>query len=289
MLPLGRLTLVSNVQRIGAPYDLYNLADLAELSRSGKLKQYKLCIFLNPFYLQPEELKLLDLAKGGGRTLVWLYAPGLAQAGRGLAAENVEQIIGMQGLKLLHEPIEPTMRLSDQAAAPVAGLREKEFAPRAFAPGSTWERFGNAIQPLPYLDPAAAGNAKIMGHWVVKGQVRPEMGAFAVRELADWTSVYSACPYLSIELMRNLAEMAGVHVYRDADDILYADRHFVAIHTGKEPATDVLRLPQAGPVYDVFNRATVSGKTNEVRLNIPPYSTALYYLGDPAPLVQAIE
>ena len=294
-LLIGRETLINGVQRIGAPYDLYNLADLKELQQSGGLDQYKLCLFLNPLYLQPEEVRLLDLAKGGGRTLVWLWAPGLAQAGKHLSPANVEQVIGMTGLKLLNEPVAPTMRFTDMSAAPAAGLPQAEFAPRGFGPGATWERFGNALQPLPYLDPAQAGNAKIIGEWVLSGveqasrpPLPPHMGAFALRKLPTWTSVYSACPYLSIELMRNLAKMAGVHVYRDANDILYADRHFVCVHTGDKPAQDTLRLPQASPVYDVFGGKPVSAKADSIKLDVPPYTTALYYLGDPAKLEGAL-
>jgi len=183
----------------------------------------------------------------------------------------------------------PTMRFTDMNAAPAAGLPQAEFAPRAFVPGATWERFGSTIQPLPYLDPAQAGDAKIIGRWVMAGKLRDDMGAFAVRKLPTWTSVYSACPYLSIELMRNLAKMAGVHVYRDANDVLYADRYFVCVHTGGAPAADTLRLPAATPVYDVFGRKLLSQKADSLKLAVPPYTTALYYLGDPAKLETALE
>jgi beta-galactosidase len=284
-IPIGRGTLVDGVQRIGAPYDLYNLADLKDLQQSGKLNQYKLCLFLNPFYLQPEEVKLLELAKGGGRTLVWLYAPGLAQPGKHLLPENIAQTIAMTGVKLLQQDMLPTMRFTDATTPATAGLAAGyEMAPRAFLPGQTWERFGSTINPVPYLDPAQSGDAKIIGRWVMDGQVRPDLGAFAIRKLPTWTSVYSACPYLSIELMRNLAKMAGVHVYRDADDILYADRHFVCLHTGAEAAQDTLRLPQATPVYEVFSGKLLSAKADSVKLEVPPYTTVLYYLGDPAKL-----
>ena len=294
-VPIGRGTLINGVQRIGAPYDLYNLADLQDLQQSGKLAQYKLCLFLDPFYLQPADVKLLELAKGGGRTLVWLYAPGLAQAGKHLQPGNIAQTIGIPGVKLLKQDVLPTMRFTDASTPVTAGLAAGyELAPRAFLPGQTWERFGSTINPLPYLDPTQAGDAKIIGHWVMPGrdgavgQVRPDLGAFAIRKLPTWTSVYSACPYLSIELLRNLAKMAGVHVYRDSNDILYADKHFVCVHTGAEPARDALRLPQATPVYDVFNAQVLSPQAGSIQLSIPPYTTALYYLGDPAKLQAAM-
>jgi len=96
-------------------------------------------------------------------------------------------------------------------------------------------------------------------------------------------------PYLTPKLMRNIARWAGVHIYRDADDIMFADRHFVAIHTGAEPATGELHLPRPSPVYDVFERQVVSPGTDTITLDVPPNSTRLYYLGDPAAFRAAVE
>ncbi|MEN6643815.1 MAG: hypothetical protein ABFE08_15350 [Armatimonadia bacterium] len=285
-IAIGRMTLVDNVQRIGAPYDLYNLADLPDLAKSGKLSQYKLCLFLNPFYLQPEEVKWLELAKGGGRTVVWLYAPGLAQNGKHLAAENVEQVIGMKGLKLLAEPTLPTMRFTEAAGAVTTGLPAGyELAPRAFLPGQMWERWGSELNPLPYLDPTAVDkDTRIVGQWVIGGQARADRGAFAIRKLANWTSVYSAVPYLSSDVMRNLARIAGVHVYRDSNDILYADKHFVVVHTGEKAATDVMRLPRKTAVTEAFSGKVLTTGATEIKLDVPPYTTAMYYLGQAADL-----
>jgi hypothetical protein len=106
------------------------------------------------------------------------------------------------------------------------------------------------------------------------------MGAFAVRRLPEWTSVYSAVPYLTPEVMRNLAKLAGVHVYRDSNDILYANRHFVVVHTGEEPATDMLRLPRKTDVTEVFSGETLAKGATELKLDVPPYTTRMYYLGE---------
>ena len=79
--------------------------------------------------------------------------------------------------------------------------------------------------------------------------------------------------------MRNIPRSAGVHVYRDSNDVLFADRHFVAIHTGPTPATGLLKLPRATPVFDVFNAKQIGRNLDAVQLNVSPNSTVLYYLG----------
>ncbi len=294
-LPIGRLTLFDGVQRIGAPYDIYNLADIPRLARTGRLAQYKMCLFLNPFYLTAGERQSLELCKGGGRTLVWLWAPGLAQAGAPLSAERVSAVTGIPGIRILKQNAEPVCRIT--AGHPLlAGLPAGlQLAPKAFEPGHMWERYGNKICPLPYVDPKAAGaDTRVLGRWVIDGKQRDEMGAFCVREFApagkrQWASVYSAVPYLSPELMRAIARWAGVHIYRDSNDVLFADRRFVAVHTGAKPATDLLRLPAKTAVYDVFAGKAVAANADSMRLNVPAYSTALYYLGDPGPFRAAVE
>jgi hypothetical protein len=50
----------------------------------------------------------------------------------------------------------------------------------------------------------------------------------------------------------------------------------------------MLRLPRRSPVYDVFGAKLLSPGTETLKLDIAPYSTALYYLGDPALLKAAM-
>jgi hypothetical protein len=293
---IGRLTLLEGMERIGAPFDLYNLADLPELARRGWLDRYCLCLMLNPFYLSSEQRGWIELAKGGGRTLVWLWAPGLARVGRHLRAENVAEVVGLSGVRLLWELREPTCRLAFGGHPLGQGLPEGlELAPRPFPPGDTWARFGNRIAPIPYVAPDQADpETRILGHWVESGRVRPDRGAFCVRDLRGggdrgWASVYSAVPYLTPALLRNIARFAGVHIYRSVPDVLFVNPHFVAIHTGARAAGDVLLLPGKSPVYDVFAGKRLAADADRLTLDVPPYSTALYYLGDPAPLEAALE
>ncbi len=289
-ISLSRLTLFDSMPRIGAPYDLYNLADIVALAESGRLSQYRMCLFLNPFYLTAADRQALERCKSEGRTLVWLWGPGLGQVGESLSVERVAAVTGIPAIRLLPERAVPTCRMGAEASPLLQGLAAGyELAPRVFSPGDQWERFGNEIGPLLYVDPQATGpDTRILGHWVLGGKLRPDMGAFCLREMRrdgvrQWASVYSAVPYLSPELLRNIAREAGVHIYRETNGVLFADRHFVAIHTGAQPATDLLRLPLSTTIHDVLNHRTVGRDTASLQLNVPAYSTALYYLGEGPP------
>jgi hypothetical protein len=48
----------------------------------------------------------------------------------------------------------------------------------------------------------------------------------AMKSLPGWTSVYTLNPVLPASFLRALARHAGVHVYNDQDDTLYASRSF---------------------------------------------------------------
>lgn len=77
--------------RLGAPYDLYSLADLAELD----LRQYKLIFFPNLFVVDKAKLQILkQKVCTDGKMVLWVYAPGIINEGRYDPA-NVERLSGI--------------------------------------------------------------------------------------------------------------------------------------------------------------------------------------------------
>ncbi len=85
-------TLWEDMGRIGAPYDIYCLADLAEPRvRDG----YRLYVFLNVFFLRPKERAAIEALKSGGRTLLFFYAPGYVSREDGLTVKGISDLVGM--------------------------------------------------------------------------------------------------------------------------------------------------------------------------------------------------
>lgn len=289
-IPLARTTLLEAMPRLGAPFDLYNLADLPVLAERGLLDQYRLCVFLNPFFLAATERSWLELAKGGGRTLLWLWAPGLARVDSAPAPDNVTEVIEIPGVQTLDRKAPQVYRLTGGDHPILHGLPAgAEVAAQPFPPGTTWARSGNDVWPIVYVAPQAEDQVVVLGHWVLDGRERDDMAALCVRELPHWRSVYAAVPCLTPELLRNLARWAGVHIYREGNEVLYADRHFICISTGAQAAAGELHLPRSTPVYDVFGRRLVSQGTDTIPLQVPPRSTQLFYLGEAAPFRAAVE
>ena len=274
---LGRMTLCDQMPHVGAPFDLYELGDLPDLRQRGLLDQYRLCIFLNAFCLNRTEREEINRCKGAGRTILWMYAPGLASLEpAGLSPQNVSSLTEIAGVDWLRQEFEPTAKLT--------GLfGEVDLAPRVFGPGATWERFGNAISPVLYIDPAKTDrDAKVLGNWQLPGQPADQRGAFALRDRRQgktgWASLYCAVPYLPADVLRKIAKFAGVHLYRTSGEQLDASRHFLMIHTGAQPATGPVSLPRKCEVTEVFTGQVVGKDVDSFELNLKPYSTGVWRL-----------
>jgi hypothetical protein len=122
------------------------------------------------------------------------------------------------------------------------------------------------------------------------GRNRPGLGVktFNAGTADEWHSVYSATPNIPSPVLRGVARYAGVHLYNEEGDVLYATPRFVAAHTVKGgPRT--FKLPQpAEVVYDLYNRKQLGQNTAEFCTQLPPASTALFYTG-PAEALRQLE
>ena len=72
-----------------------------------------------------------------------------------------------------------------------------------------------------------------------------------MKQLADWTSTYTLNPVLPAAFLRALARSAGVHLFNDRDDTLYASRNYLAVNAdGSGQRT--LCFPGSADLFDAF-------------------------------------
>ena len=242
--------------RLGAPFDVFLLDDFL----AGALGPYRLYIFLNPFRLDATRRNALtgELRKDG-RTALWIYAPGYLKDGPAL--ENMEELTGLR-FGLGEQPWGPLVHVTDFTHPITAGL----------GPGLMWGT-NSKLAPIFTVDDTAA---RVLGDVVYsQGNCRP---GFAVKEFAAWRSVYSAAPNLPADVLRGIARYAGVHIYSNAGDVLYANRSLLGVHTlsgGKR----VFELPgRAEAVVDLFSKRTVAKAASAFEVILEPMSTGLYLI-----------
>ena len=246
------------IPRLGAPTDTYLLQDLID----GNLPPYKLYILLNAFH--PDEARraaLLQQLKRNGRTALWLYAPGYIDEAPGL--DSMTALTGFGFGRGDHAWIQ-TMHLTNFDHPITAGLPQD----------LSWET-GAKVGPQFHLEDA---EATILGENVyAQGRCRP---GFGVKVFPEWTSIYSAVPNLPAPVLRGIARAAGVHLYSEAGDVLFASRQIFGAHTvSGGPRTFALPRP-VEVVYDLFERKTIAENTSEIEVTLEPRSTVLYYTGD---------
>ena len=278
---------VISLNRFGAPHDVYLLDDLL----SGHLPDYKLYIFLNAFALDRDRREALKrIIRRDGKTAVWLYAPGIVDSsplpqGEGLgvrSAAHTDHMTDLTGFRFGrgNSAWGPFMHVIDFEHPITRGLPQDLFW------GTT-----APIGPLFHLeDPQAT----VLGQVVYAlGRCRPGFGVktFArdtpgiseipgVSRASGWTSIYVATPNVPAPVLRGIARHAGVHLYSEQGDVLYATPDLLSVHTvAGGPRT--FKLPrQAEVVYDLYGDRLVARDVNEFCDVLAPVSTALYFMGD---------
>ena len=199
----------STLSRMGAPWEIYSLADLPQLDTS----RFRMIVLPNLFVLTPEKQAWLDeKVFCDGKHVVFAYAPGIIANNR-YDMKNIERLTGI------------------------------------------------AVDSLP----------QIAGKTDVKSKARD-----------GWTSVLVSTPRIPSDVLRSVARDAGVHVYCDSGDALYANSRLLAVHTGEEGGPRTFSLPHSASVVELFDNRTVSDAPVDRFVDeMPPFSTRLYLLAEP--------
>jgi hypothetical protein len=243
--------------RIGAPFDTYLLQDFIE----GRLRPYKLYLFLNSFQLDKARREALNRElRKDGRVAVWIYAPGYLEEGPSL--EHMQELTGFK-FGLNEHPWGPLMHIVDFTHPITAGL------PQDLSWGTN-----NKLSPIFFVEDP---DARVLGQVVFsQGNCKPGMG---VKAFPGWTSIYVAAPNLPAPVLRGMARFAGVHLYSQEGDVLYATRELLAVHT-VSGGDRTFSLPrEVEEVYDLFERRSIARNTNQFQARLLPVTTALFYTG----------
>ena len=235
---------IAELCRTGAPFDWYLIDDLDAV----KDRDYKVCIFLDCFYLTEQQRKTVESLRGGGRTLVWFYAPGYASQ-QDLSKERMEKLTGF--------------RFEENERGPLQGVT---------ASGQTLgidkvQKTLFTVLPEEGVSCLATGLGDLEGKTVV-----------ARRNHDDWVSVFSAIPGISSGLLRDLYAEAGVHVYCDSGDVLSANQSWLMLHT-RSAGTKTVHLPRRYQKVTEITREEVIGENlSSFTIELPQHVTAIFML-----------
>lgn len=181
---------------IGAPYRIFSFADLADLD----ITPYKLLVFPNLFVVDQKKRDVLEKhVCRAGRTIVWVYRPGVISNGR-YAPEHVEDLTGI---------------------------------------------------PM-------------------------NMQVVTTRQMRDWTSVLSPDPALSTVTLRQQALDAGVHIYCNADEPVYASSRLLAAHSSTGGRKKFMLPQKFRRITELFSNRIIADNASAFEDDLSGPSTVLY-------------
>lgn len=234
--------LIRHLGHTGAPFGIYTLNDM------DCIPPHKLWIFPNCISLSKSQVKKLvnRMAREGAHAL-WFYAAGASDE-EIISAENISRLVGFA----------------------VAADSEKEARLIRFDDGTKISYDKRQCKPLFYL-PQEEGLQVLARH-------EDGRAAVAFKSIDGWTSIYSSVPALTPGVLRKLARDAGVHIYCDGDEIVYANRSFVGVVV-QEPGLRRIRLPEPSSVVDVFAGRLVNERCREFEAEFNRNEAKLFFLG----------
>lgn len=242
------------IVRMGAPVDVILLSDLLE----ERARDYKLYLFMNTVHFnQDERAQLKSITRRDRKMSVWIYAPGFAD--EDLSVDYSTDITGIR-LRMTPRQWGAHVYISNFTHPITVDLPTT----------TTWGTDARLGPLFTVADPACT----TLGA-VVINQGRCEPG-FVIRQEPDWTSVYSAAPNLPPNVLRELARYAGVHIYSESEDVLYADRSFIAIHTVRS-GRKVIHLPYSADVREVFENLQLGTDCATFTDQVKAGDTRLYH------------
>jgi hypothetical protein len=239
----------------GTPFQEYVLDDFDKVD----LARFKVCLFPEANVVDAGRRRAIRSAlEYAGTTAVWFYAPGHVDAsGTGLA--SMEQLTGIRLGKRADLRDYLQIELHDDGHPLTAGLGGRSYgsnmpfeffqSTQEWLPWSLENRDDYKFSPMFVADdPEARVHGTLLAARA-PGLVSKRVGAM--------TSLFSAAPCPPPELLRNIFRHAGVHLYSDGTDLVYANQRFVAF-CANGAGTKTLRLPRTGDLHDAFDQTPIA-------------------------------
>ena len=254
------------IDRIGAPADRYYQVDLA----NPDMPDYKLYVFVNCFCVTEDQRESIHrkLAKNHA-TALFLYGQGFIdpESENPLSSGNITALTGFD-ITVADGVCSGMMKLLPSESNPLAGNLEPgaiwgDFVRKMWANCSSYmNRIKTSRVNLYPAFCASEGDGVVLARFL-----DTKLPSISVKEHRGFRSVYYGSKHLNSELARELARMAGCHIYCDTDDVLYANRKFVCLHA-TSGGSKTIHFPQAVTVRDAYTEKLLAKDTIRLQVDL---------------------
>jgi len=253
----------SQFYRMGAPFNLYLLSDVL----SGKVKLRKVNIFIGAWYLEKaERAKLISALKN--KTAVWFYGAGYMDE-TGASKNNISRLTGFNFKELKNK--KPIINFTNNATRNI-NLTRKSFSPQLYGGMDIKTVYQTYNQPITYKKIWAVKreNGAIPLAYYDDGTI-----ALAKREYSGYNSIYCGITGLPAQFLRNVLLNSGVHIYINSDNMVEADKNFIAVGVYEKKTEKILLHPKKY-LINLLDGQKLIPKNNAVNDNFNAGETKLY-------------
>ena len=261
------------IDLIGAPSDRYFHNDMENLN----MPDYKLYVFVNTMYLTDKEREVIkNKLKKNNATALFMYASGCINPDNTeiFGAHNISDFTGINTV-MNDEVVRGKFKFLKDNDMFCEGLDKYDiygdFKRKMWANASgDMTRIKTSrvhMYPEFYADDEDAKTCAYI--------LENKHPALSVKECDGFTSIYCASKYLSSDVVRNIARFAGCHIYCDSDDVLYANKHYVAIH-GTKSGTKTIKLPKKCKATEVYENKVYCEDGDTIIFNLNKGETKMF-------------
>ncbi|MBR2425151.1 MAG: beta-galactosidase, partial [Lentisphaeria bacterium] len=242
----------TNIAKIGAPVDYV----LAENLENVIDRPYKLWIFLNQFDTTPEFECLMEKLRQRNVTTLFMYSPGVFRNDK-IDFANMEKLTGIK-LQKKSSPVPARVSFAEKRTPETALLRYRGMGNDNFLPLMFEALSGQTLAT--YQD----GSAGV-----------------AMTKVGKSKSIFCGVPKLSADFLRSLAADAGVWIFSNDEDILFANDAFIAVHAA-QGGKKILNFKKPVDIVDIFSREKVAEKVKKYEFDLKILETKIFYYGNEA-------
>ncbi len=240
----------------GTPVECHELISFLDHTDHAR---FKVVVFLNLFLVDTEILAKVDHLKSNGRTLLFSFAPGVLSGEQGMRRFSLETASQLAGMELIEEKREmPLSVWMDPDRVPMAAGEDIRYG---------WLNPEVPVKPVIGIADAAA---------VPLGFLHLGVPGFGMRKHSYWTSIFSAAPGIPPPVMRTLFKNAGVHIYSDSEDVIYANHSMIAISASSR-GEKTLSLPHTATLVDALTGEQLQPVDGAFRMFLKRHETRIFW------------
>ncbi|MDE2126595.1 MAG: hypothetical protein KGJ62_08395 [Armatimonadetes bacterium] len=246
------------LQTSGISMGLYLQSDILH----PRFPDARLILFMTPFRL-PEKIRaaVREKLQRRGHTIVWLYAPGSCEERPASGIATEEAAAGVVGMSLRQQEwgSETGSRVVNSGHLITSSMGEVEIGSRERLNPSWFVSDPDAVALAEY---SATGLTSI-----------------AVKQHADWNSIFIGEPVLPAELWAGICRYAGVHLWMPGSrDQICAGNGWLSVHAAVGGMKQI-ELPTATGLYDLTEGRLIADETRSWQIEMQAGETRIFCVG----------